>query len=160
MAASGIGAATTVKVGYEQGKRNLEGIRRMGWTGFSIGALWMSLAGLIFFLGRFELPQWYGAEPDVLEMASTLLIIAVLFQISDGVQVVGLGVLRGLSDVKAPTWITFFSYWVIALPLAAYLGLKTSFGVMGVWSALALGLTLSALLLVWRFHRKTQYLSH
>jgi MATE family multidrug resistance protein len=80
-----------------------------------------------------------------------MLIVAVVFQLSDGIQAVALGALRGLTDVKVPTWITFGVYWILVLPAAYFLSKIPSLGAMGIWYALAGGLTLSALLLSFRF---------
>jgi MATE family multidrug resistance protein len=82
-----------------------------------------------------------------------LLVIAGIFQISDGVQVVGLGVLRGLEDVKIPGLISLLAYWVVALPLGYALGFKFGLGVYGVWTGLLVGLTIAAGLLFWRFRK-------
>ncbi len=81
------------------------------------------------------------------------MIVAAFFQLSDGTQVVGLGALRGMGDVKIPTLITFVAYWVISIPLAYYLGFTLKMGGNGIWIALSLGLTISAILLYWRFKK-------
>jgi MATE family multidrug resistance protein len=90
-------------------------------------------------------------HPEVNSIASVLMIIAAFFQLSDGTQVVGLGALRGMGDVKIPTLVTFVAYWVIAIPLSYYLGFTLKMGAEGIWIALSLGLTISAVLLFWRF---------
>jgi MATE family multidrug resistance protein len=87
-----------------------------------------------------------------------VLIIAALFQVSDGIQGVGIGVLRGLTDVKIPTLITFIAYWVLALPLGYLLGFTFNFGVKGVWIGLLTGLTASAAMLTTRFNIKSKHL--
>src|SRR5690606_28356061 len=84
--------------------------------------------------------------------------LAAFFQISDGLQVVVLGALRGLQDVKVPTLITFVAYWLIGFPVSYYLGLSTEFKSMGVWIGLLLGLTASAVMLYLRFHYLTKKL--
>ena len=89
----------------------------------------------------------------MIQFAAGLLVIAGIFQISDGVQVVGLGVLRGLEDVKVPSLISLLAYWVAALPMGYILGFKFGMGVYGVWTGLLVGLTLAALLLYWRFRK-------
>ena len=91
---------------------------------------------------------------QVIKLASTLLIISAIFQVSDGVQVVVLGSLKGIQDVNIPTAITFFSYWIIGFPISYYLGLKTSLGSVGIWIGLLAGLTVSAILLLARFNYK------
>ena len=91
-------------------------------------------------------------------MAAQLLLVAAFFQISDGVQVVVLGALRGLQDVKIPTLITFIAYWLIGFPASYYLGLHTDFKSVGIWLGLLLGLTASAIMLYIRFNYLTKKL--
>ena len=88
-------------------------------------------------------------------MASMLLIIAGFFQISDGIQAVGLGILRGIRDTKIPTFITFISYWIISIPICYFLGISLDFGVYGIWVGLSIGLTLAAIFHVVRFNYLT-----
>lgn len=87
------------------------------------------------------------------------MIIAAFFQLFDGMQVVGLGILRGLGDVRIPTLITLLAYWGVGLPLGYLLGIKLGFGVEGIWWALLLGLLMASVLLFVRFHIKTKKLS-
>ena len=84
--------------------------------------------------------------------------IAALFQLSDGIQVVGTGVLRGISDAKIPTLICFFSYWVLALPLSYFLGHKMGYGPIGIWYGLFVGLSVAGVLLFVRFQKQTKRL--
>jgi MATE family multidrug resistance protein len=95
---------------------------------------------------------------EVIIIASKLLIVAAVFQISDGIQVVVLGALRGLQDVKIPMYITFVAYWVVGFPISYYLGLYTSLKAVGVWIGLLAGLTAAALFLFIRFHFLTKKL--
>jgi MATE family multidrug resistance protein len=88
----------------------------------------------------------------VIEIAVKLMIVAAIFQLSDGVQVVSLGVLRGIADVNIPTWITMFAYWVISLPLGYFLAFKLDMDAIGIWLGLLAGLTVSAVLLTIRFY--------
>jgi MATE family multidrug resistance protein len=112
---------------------------------------WMTFAGLVFLFGRHFFPTLYSSDPEVLQIARSLLIVAVFFQISDGVQAVGLGVMRGLKDVKIPTLITFVSYWIFAMPGSWIFGVRLGGGVVVIWYFLAIGLTVSAALLLWRY---------
>jgi MATE family multidrug resistance protein len=111
----------------------------------------MFVCALLFFTFRFYLPTLYIDDPEVISLAASLLILAGFFQISDGVQVVGLGVLRGMEDVKVPTLVTFFAYWALGLPLGYLLAFKLGFGESGIWIGLLIGLTLTAGMLVYRF---------
>src|SRR5690606_690204 len=91
-------------------------------------------------------------------IASNLLIAAAIFQISDSLQVIVLGALRGLQDVKIPTLITFFSYWIIGFPISYYFGKEDQFGSFGIWMGLLAGLSSAAILLYIRFNYLTKKL--
>jgi MATE family multidrug resistance protein len=84
------------------------------------------------------------------------MIIAALFQLSDGIQVTALGCLRGIQDVKIPSILTFIAYWVITIPLGYYLTVPMKMGAFGMWIALGIGLTISAVLLVIRFRNLSE----
>jgi len=91
-------------------------------------------------------------------MAAELMLVAAIFQISDSIQVVALGALRGLQDVFYPTLYTFISYWVVGFPISYYLGMYTQWASMGIWIGLLAGLTVAALTLLWRFNRLSKRL--
>jgi MATE family multidrug resistance protein len=95
---------------------------------------------------------------EIILITSKLLLIAAIFQISDGIQVVVLGALRGLQDVKIPMYITFVAYWVIGFPISYYLGKYTELKAVGIWIGLLAGLTAAALFLYIRFARLTRKL--
>ncbi len=97
---------------------------------------------------------------EVIEIAAQLLLVAAVFQISDGIQVVVLGALRGLQDVKVPMYITFVAYWVIGFPISFYLGLYTELKATGIWIGLLAGLTVAAIFLYIRFNYLTKKLVH
>ena len=151
MAASGIGAATSVRVGNALGEKNFLNLRRAGFSGYFMVLVFMGLSAILMIIGKEAFPKFYMDHPEVNSIASVLMIIAAFFQLSDGTQVVGLGALRGMGDVKIPTLVTFIAYWVIAIPLSYYLGFTLKMGAEGIWIALSLGLTISAVLLFWRF---------
>jgi MATE family multidrug resistance protein len=139
MFATGFSSGAVVRVGNFFGMKSRHELRKAGFIAFLSVAIIMGFFGIIF-------------NKDVIEVASSLLIIAAFFQISDGVQVVGLGALRGIADVKIPTLITFIAYWVIGLPAAYLMGNYLGFGANGIWTGLLLGLSVSALLLFIRFN--------
>lgn len=151
MAATGLAAAATIRTGNLLGRRDGHNLHLAVRTILVMTVVWMSFAGLVFFSGRNFFPKLYSNEAEVIEIASRLLIVAVFFQISDGVQAVGLGIMRGLKDVRIPTLITFVAYWVFALPGSYYFGVYKSESVVAIWVFLAVGLTLSAGLLLWRY---------
>ena len=155
MIASGIGSASMISLSYYDGKRNFEDMRRSGFASFLLVFILMIVSALVFIIFRNYLPVLYVDDTRVISIASTLLIFAGLFQISDGIQAVGLGILRGIRDIKKPTIITFISYWIISIPLSYFLGIEYGYGVYGIWIGLSVGLTLAAIFHVTRFNYLT-----
>jgi len=155
MIASGIGSASMISLSYFHGKRNLNDMRKSGFASFLLVLILMVTSALVFILLRDYLPKLYVDDVSVVNIASSLLIIAGLFQISDGIQAVGLGILRGIRDIKKPTIVTFVSYWIISIPLSYLLGIKYDYGVYGIWVGLSIGLTLAAIFHVIRFNYLT-----
>lgn len=154
----GISSAGGIRVGNALGKKDFYEARHAGITAILLGISFMTLFGILFMsLNRF-LPTLYINDQEVISIASSLIIIAAIFQIFDGTQAVGIGVLRGLTDVKGPTVITFIAYWVIGLPAAYLLGFIFELGVIGVWVGLLLSLAASASMLTIRFLKKTKQL--
>jgi MATE family multidrug resistance protein len=155
MAASGIAAAATIRVGNLRGLNDAFGAQQAGLAAYLLAFLFMATMGLILVAARFYVPHFYNHDPAVVAQAATLLLIAAAFQISDGLQVVGLGALRGLEDVKVPSVVALLAYWVVALPLGYTLGFVLKMGNVGVWLGLLLGLTLVAGVLLWRFRQQS-----
>ena len=158
MAATGIAAAAQIRIANQMGLKDLLTLRQAGFTCFLLVAAFMTFCGMSFILFRGFLPSLYIDNLQVQELAASLLIIAAAFQISDGLQAVGLGVLRGLTDVKVPTLVTFMAFGVIAIPLGYLLGFTMNLGVRGVWYALSIGLTIAAILHIIRFQSLTKKL--
>lgn len=158
MAVLGISVAGSIRVGNAVGMKDIAETRRSGFTAIFLGASVMLFAGIIFILFRKFFPTLYVNDEVVISYASSLLIIAALFQISDGTQAVGIGILRGLTDVKIPTAITFIAYWIVGLPVGYLLGFTLELGVQGVWIGLLLGLTTSAILLTLRFNSRSKHI--
>ncbi|MCJ7552412.1 MAG: MATE family efflux transporter [Ignavibacteriaceae bacterium] len=157
MMALGISQAGSIRVGNAVGQQNITEVRRAGFIASILGGSVMMMAGIIFITLNTFLPSLYIDDIKVIEIASVLLIIAAFFQIADGVQAVGIGILRGLTDVKGPTIITFVAYWVIGLPSGYLLGFIFDYGVEGVWIGLSLGLFCSAIFLTLRFNYKSRH---
>jgi MATE family multidrug resistance protein len=156
MMASGLSAAASVRVGNQFGLKNREGIRTAGFSAWVIVLLFMSISALCMILFKNQLPLLFNHDRNVVAIAASLLVIAAFFQLSDGAQVVGLGALRGMKDVKIPTIITLVAYWVIGLPMSYVFAFPMHLGVQGVWYGLALGLTVAAILLYLRFNHITK----
>ena len=158
MVATGLSAAATIRVSQAKGRGEVRTLRRAGFAAIILGIAFMFISALVFWFGKSLLPSFYIHEPEVLKIASVLMGIAAFFQISDGIQAIGVGALRGLSDAKVPALITFLAYWVIGLPGGYYLGFHAGLGMNGIWYALSLSLTFSAFFLTWRFHFLTRKL--
>lgn len=158
MMASGLSAAAMVRVGNQMGRNDIKSLRQIGFTSFAMVMVFMLFFALILIGFRNFLPLLYIDELPVVEMTAGLLVIAGLFQLSDGIQVVGLGTLRGMADVKFPTLITLVAYWVVGLPLGYFLAFHAGFGEQGIWYGLLIGLTGTGILLVYRFHRLSRKL--
>jgi len=153
MTTSGLGAAATIRVGNFWGQRDIPNLRASGFTMIGMAIAIMTAWALIFIFGRYFLPSLYIEDQPVIELTASLLIIAAFFQLSDGIQVVTAGALRGLQDVKIPSMLIFVAYWVIALPLGYWLAFPLQMGANGIWIGLFLGLTLTAGAMVVRFHK-------
>lgn len=152
---SGVSAAVSIRVANAFGKKRMADVRKAGFSGFYLGLAFVIVFVTIMIAFRNYLPNPFmkPGETEVLEIASSLLIIGALFQFGDGIQVIALGALRGISDVKIPTWITLTAYWGVGLPLAYVFAFTFELGIWGIWYALTAGLTFSALFLTWRFIR-------
>lgn len=153
MMATGISAASTVRVGNQLGKRDGFNLQRAGNTSFIMALIFMACCSLIYITFHIFFPTLYIDDPEVIKIAGSLIIVAGFFQLSDGVQVVGLGSLRGMSDVKVPTLITLLAYWGLAIPISYVFGFVLDFGPEGIWYGLLTGLTIAAVMLFVRFKR-------
>ncbi len=167
MVGMGLSVAAMVRVGNQKGLHNFGELRRIAQSIFFLTLLLEIVFALLFLIGRDWLPTIYLDVDDlanrqdnteVILLAARLIFVAAFFQISDGIQVVVLGALRGLQDVKIPTLITFIAYWLIGFPISYYLGLFTELGSTGIWIGLLSGLTASAIMLYIRFNYMTKKL--
>ena len=156
MLSLGIGMAVCIRVGQAWGAGQHRRMRRIGFLGLGLSGSFMSCFALVFFTGRFAIASWFVASPETAVLAGQLLLVAALFQVADGLQVVAISGLRGLSDVRVPALVAVLAYWVVAVPLGATLAFGLKLGAVGIWIGLATGLGLAAVLLTWRFHRKTR----
>ncbi len=151
MAATGIASAAAIRVSNQLGKGNFMEMRKAGMSNFMLVLGFMSCTASIMYFGRFYIPTFYVENQEVIQIASTLFVIGALFQLFDGIQVVALGSLRGMKDVKTPSIIALFSYWVISLPISYYFAIYLQVGAFGVWLGFLAGLFFAALLLFLRF---------
>ena len=167
MVAMGLGVASMIRVGNQKGLKNYFELRRIAFSLFLFGTILATIFCVLFLLFHNQLPKLYvdlnDAENyldnmEVLSIASKLLLAAAIFQISDSIQVIVLGALRGLQDVKIPTLITFIAYWLIGFPISWFLGKEDVYGSFGIWLGLLAGLTSAAILLYIRFNYLTKKL--
>ncbi|MEE9408572.1 MAG: MATE family efflux transporter [Polaribacter sp.] len=164
MVAMGLSVASMIRVGNQKGLQNYKELRRIAFSIFLLGIILAVFFALLFFIFHKSLPNIYmdlgDAENyvdnmEVISIASNLLLAAAFFQISDSIQVVVLGALRGLQDVKIPTILTFISYWVVGFPVSYFLGKEEMYGSFGIWLGLLAGLTTASILLFIRFNSLT-----
>lgn len=154
--AAGIGAASTIRVGRQVGAMDYERVRIVGKVGLEMSGIFMAFCGFIFILLCSYLPTLYVNDPEVIEIATVLLIISAAFQIFDGVQVAALGALRGLSDVNWPTAIAAIAYWALGLPFSYVFAFTLGFKTDGIWYGFIVGLGVAAIALTYRFFKKTE----
>jgi MATE family multidrug resistance protein len=164
MIAMGLSVAAMIRVGNQKGLLKFIELRRIAISIFIFASIFAASFALLFLIFRFQLPKIYVDFNDpanlidtmeVVSIASKLLLIAAIFQISDSIQVVVLGALRGLQDVNIPTLITFISYWIIGFPISFFLGKEEVFGSVGIWIGLLAGLSSASILLYLRFNYLT-----
>ena len=167
MVAMGLSVAAMIRVGNQKGLKAYFELRRIAYSLFFMGTIFALVFALFFFVFHENLPKIYVDFDDaknfvdnqeVVSIASKLLIASAIFQISDSIQVLVLGALRGLQDVKIPTVITFISYWLIGFPISWFLGKEDAYGSFGIWLGLLAGLTTAAILLYIRFNYLTKKL--
>lgn len=152
MIAVGVGVAATIRVGNQKGLKNYIELRRIAFSNFLLILIIMFTFSIGFVLFKDILPWMFTDNLEVIKIASSLLIVAGLFQLSDGLQAVILGGLRGLQDVKVPSILSFIAYWLIGFPVCYYLGSIANFGTLGIWIGLLTALTCSAFMLFLRFN--------
>jgi multidrug resistance protein, MATE family len=152
----GIAQAVTVRIGHALGAGENEQVRKIGWGGLAGSALMMSCSAVTFATLNRPIAQLFSADRKVIAIAATLLFVAGIFQIADGLQVTAAGILRGLADVRMPMWISYACYWCVAIPIGYFVGFVFAVGAIGVWCGLALGLFVAAAVFIIRFCRLTR----
>ena len=163
----GISLAATVRVGQAVGRRDAAGTRLAGLAALGLAAAFMAAMTLMVIASRHTVPLLFlgavaATAADTVALASTLLVLGATFSITDGVQSVAAGALRGLNDTRVPLVIAAFSFWVAGFAMSYVLGFPLGFGAVGVWTGLSIGTGVYALLLLWRFHALTRagYMPH
>lgn len=159
----GVSNAATIRVGLAVGAGDGPAARRAGWLACAVGIVFALVMAVLFWTAGPELaaPFLDATRPEsapALADAILFLRVAALFQLADGLQVIGIASLRGLRDTTVPMWLAGFGYWLVGFPLCCVLGFLTPLGGLGIWIGLATGLAAVATVMVWRFHRLTRHL--
>lgn len=148
----GLSQAVTVRVGHARGAEDRAGVRRAAVSGLTLAFGTQLVSATVMFVFAAQITLLYApAAPELIPLVVQLMFLAGIFQMSDGIQVVAAGALRGLKDTTVPMFVTAFAYWGVGFPLAWYLGFATGLGGPGLWIGFIAGLTVAAVLLNWRF---------
>lgn len=153
----GISAAAAIKVGRAVGAGDTIGVRRSAGAGLVIAIAFMSVSAVVMLTIPRVLARAYTAEEAVLVTAVSLLPFAGLFQVFDGIQVVAVGILRGIGDTRAPMVINVLGFWLVGVPVSAYLGLRTPLGPRGLWIGFVFGLAAVAAMLLMRVRMRLRH---
>jgi MATE family multidrug resistance protein len=150
----GISSAAAVRVGQAIGRRDPEGASRSGWTVLGFGAGVMSAAALALLGFHQAIARLFTPQSEIIAAAAPLLRVAAFFQLFDGLQITATGALRGAGDTRTPMLCHFAGYWILGLPLGAFLCFHESLGAVGLWIGLSVGLIIIGMILLW-FWRRT-----
>jgi MATE family multidrug resistance protein len=154
MIANGVAMATTIRVSFQLGTRNFESMERVSYSAVHLVLAYMMLCGIGFYFFRFQLPLLFTNDPLVIKQAASLLIVAAIFQLFDGMQVVCLGILRGFADVKIPMVIAAIAYMCIGLPTSYLFAFTFHYGPEGIWYGFVTGLFSAGVLLALRIRQQ------
>lgn len=155
----GISSAAAVSVGHAIGAKRFPTARRAAWIALALGTAFMLLAGLFFLLFPRPLIELYTADPRVLALGPSLLLIAAAFQVFDGIQTICTGALRGVGETRIPMFANFVGYWILGLPLGLLLCFPLHQGVHGLWIGLTLALVVISVTLLTRWSREARHLT-
>ncbi len=154
----GMAQAATVRVGLALGRGDRPGIARAGWAAWVMGTAFMALMAVVIWAIPRPLITLFlednATNANVIALAVSFLAIAAIFQIVDGAQVVGAGILRGLHDTRVPMIFTFIGYWLVGIGAGVWLAFSAGWGGVGIWTGLAIGLAIVAALMLWRWQRR------
>ncbi|HZL12046.1 MAG TPA: MATE family efflux transporter [Prolixibacteraceae bacterium] len=160
MISVGLATGTTIRVSHAVGEHDRNELKHAVFASLHIVIAFMSLMGILFVLLRNQLPILFTSDPAVIKIATGLLIVGAFFQISDGIQVVLLGALRGMADVRIPMFIAFFSYIIVSLPVSYLLAFVFHFGYSGIWIGFVFGLSTAAFLFSLRLKHQVRKFGH
>lgn len=153
-----IGAATTIRVSHCYGARNFGELSLAARASYHLVLAWNALAAVLFISLRHVIPTLFTSNPEVIAITSQLLVLAALYQLSDGLQNVSVGILRGIQDVRIIMPIAFVSYWLLNLPVGYLLGFTLGMGPSGLFLGFSFGLSAAALLMILRIRHSVRRL--
>lgn len=153
-----IGAATTIRVSHCYGARNFGELSLAARASYHLVLAWNALAAVLFITLRHVIPTLFTSNPEVIAITSQLLVLAALYQLSDGLQNVSVGILRGIQDVRIIMPIAFVSYWLLNLPVGYLLGFTLGMGPSGLFLGFSFGLSAAALLMILRIRHSVRRL--
>jgi MATE family multidrug resistance protein len=153
----GVSSAAAVIVGHAVGRSDPEGVRRSTVASLVVGAGFMLFTGVLFIASPELLARLYTPDMAVIALAALLLPIAGVFQVFDGLQVVAIGLLRGLGDTRTPMIVNVVGFWCIGMPVSLWLGFGLDYGAEGLWWGLVVGLVIVAVFLIARVRRREQH---
>jgi len=152
-----LGVAATIRVGYRLGQGSAEAARVAAWTAQGVGVIMAAFTATFTVIFREQIAQLYTDNPEVITLATQLMLLAAIYQFSDSIQVIGSGILRGYKDTRSIFFITFIAYWILGLPVGYLLGMTDwvvpAMGPAGFWCGFIIGLTSSAVMMIWRMRR-------
>jgi MATE family multidrug resistance protein len=145
----GLGSAGAVRVGHAVGARDRVRASAAGWTAIALATVFMVVAASTFVLVPRQLIGWFSNDPSVLQVGTSLLLLAAVFQLFDGIQGVITGTLRGIGDTRTPMIVNLVAHWLLGLPVSYLLCFVLGWGVYGLWVGLSLGLIVTGIILFW-----------
>lgn len=156
MVSMGLAQAGSIRVSNAFGQRNWPKISLIGKSTLITAFVYGTFCAIMFILLRYQLPVFFNGNAAVVELAALLLLYAAVFQISDSTQAIGAGLLRGIKDVKIPTYLVAIAYWVIGLPSGYFFAFTLDMGAAGMWLGFIVGLSLASIFLTTRFLRRVK----
>lgn len=156
MILSGLSAATTIRVSHQFGHRAIGDMRKAAHASYQLTTVAVTIAAILIVIFRHQIPLLFSQDPEVIAVSSQLLLIVALYQLPDGLQVVSLGALRGISDVKRPMIYAMISYLGLNIPIGYLCGFVLGMGATGVWIGFVFGLTAASISFIWRFEQKSK----
>lgn len=153
-----VGIASTIRVSHSYGARDTEQIHLATHASYHLAILWNAFAALMFLVFRYPIAELFTANREVIELTAGMMIYIALFQLSDGIQNVSVGVLRGIQDVKVIMPIALIAYWLLNLPVGYLFGFTLGMGPNGLILGFTFGLTMAALLMILRIKKRMRHL--